>query len=124
MRYVPPKLPQGANEKGEVILHVIVPQTGGKPRKLSAISGDPELTCSAVRAVRDWVFLAYVYNGKTSKWKVTFIFASKQQSSAMQLAKIAIELIDHAGGVFSCIHSTYIRSIHQTRNIATTAPAM
>jgi len=64
MRYVPPKLPQGANENGEVVLHVIVPRTGGKPTRLSAISGDPALMRSAVRAVRDWVFLAYVYKGE------------------------------------------------------------
>jgi hypothetical protein len=29
-----------------------------------------------------------------------------------------------AARVFECIHSTYNRSIHQTRNIATIAPAM
>jgi hypothetical protein len=63
-RYVPPKLPQGANENGEVVLHVIVPRTGGKPTKISAISGDPALTRPAVRAVGDWVFMAYVYKGE------------------------------------------------------------
>ena len=35
-----------------------------------------------------------------------------------------IALIDHAGVVFDCIHSTYIRSIHQIRNIATIPPAI
>jgi hypothetical protein len=37
--------------------------------------------------------------------------------------KIAIALIDMPER-FECIHSTYVRSIHQTRNIATMAPAM
>ena len=64
IRYVPPKLPQGADENGEVLLHVIVPRTGGKPAKSSAISGDPVLMRSAVRAVREWVFLSYRYEGK------------------------------------------------------------
>jgi outer membrane biosynthesis protein TonB len=64
MRYVPTKLPQGGNENGEVVLHVIVPRTGGKPTKISAISGDPALTRSAVRAVRDWVFMPYLYKGE------------------------------------------------------------
>ena len=64
MRYVPPKLPQGANETGDVALHVIVPRTGGRPTTISAISGDPALTRSAVRAVRDWVFMGYVYKGE------------------------------------------------------------
>jgi TonB family protein len=64
LKFVPPKLPEGANENGEVVLHVIVPRTGGKPAKISAVSGDPALTRSAVRAVRDWVFMAYVYKGQ------------------------------------------------------------
>jgi non-ribosomal peptide synthetase component F len=49
---------------------------------------------------------------------------------------IAATLTSHGFGVgdrlallttldgFECIHSTYIRSIHHTRNIATMAPAM
>ena len=64
MRFVAPKLPEGATENGEVVLHVIVPRTGGKPLKISAVSGDPALTRSAVRAVRDWVFMAYPYKDK------------------------------------------------------------
>jgi Gram-negative bacterial TonB protein C-terminal len=64
MRYVPPKLPRGADENGEVLLHVIVPRTGGKPARISAISGDPALMRLAVRAVREWVFLSYRYEGK------------------------------------------------------------
>jgi len=64
MFYVPPKLPQGASENGEVLLHVIVPRTGGKPAKILVISGDPALTRSAVRAVREWVFMGYVVQGE------------------------------------------------------------
>jgi hypothetical protein len=64
MRYVPPKLPEGADENGEVLLHVIVPRTGGKPANISATSGDPALMRSATRAVREWVFMPYRYEGK------------------------------------------------------------
>lgn len=64
MRFVAPKMPAGANENGEVVLHVIVPRTGGKPVKISVVSGDPALTRLAVRAVRDWVFMAYRYENK------------------------------------------------------------
>jgi outer membrane biosynthesis protein TonB len=64
MRDVPPKLPEGADENGEVLLHVIVPRIGGKPAKISAISGDPALTRSAVRAVHEWVFMSYRFEGK------------------------------------------------------------
>lgn len=64
LRLVRPKLPEGANENGEVVLHVIVPRKGGRPAKISVVSGDPVLTRSAVRAVRDWVFIAYTYEGK------------------------------------------------------------
>ena len=64
VRYVAPKLPDGANQNGEVVLQVIVPRTGGKPAKILAISGDPALTRSAVRAVRAWIFMPYHYNGK------------------------------------------------------------
>ncbi len=64
MKFVPPKLPEGSNENGEVVLHVIVPPTGGKPAKVSAVSGDPVLTQSAIRAVREWIFMGYVYKGQ------------------------------------------------------------
>jgi TonB family protein len=64
MRYVPPKLPQGADENGEVVLHLTVSRTGGKPANISAISGDPALMRSAVRAVHEWVFMPYRYEGK------------------------------------------------------------
>jgi hypothetical protein len=64
MRYVPPKLPEGADETGEVLLHVIVSRTGGKPASISAISGDSALVRSAVREVREWVFMPYRYEGK------------------------------------------------------------
>src|SRR5512133_3206561 len=33
IRYVAPKLPEGANENGEVVLHIMIPATGGTPRK-------------------------------------------------------------------------------------------
>jgi hypothetical protein len=61
MRFVPPQLPEGANENGEVVLHVIVPRTGGKPARISVVSGDPALRLSAVHAVREWVFMACPY---------------------------------------------------------------
>ncbi len=61
MRYVPPKLPEGVHENGDVLLHVIVPPTGGRPARVSVVSGNPVLARSAVRAVRDWVFMAYAY---------------------------------------------------------------
>ena len=64
LRYVPPKLPEGGDENGVVLLHVIVPRTGGKPTRLSTISGDPALVRSAIRAVREWVFMGYLVNGK------------------------------------------------------------
>jgi outer membrane biosynthesis protein TonB len=64
IRYVAPKLPQGANENGEVVLHVIVPRTGGKPTKISAVSGDPALIRSAVLAVRGWIFMPFLYQGE------------------------------------------------------------
>jgi outer membrane biosynthesis protein TonB len=60
----PPKLPEGADENGEVLLHVIVPSTGGKPAKISVLPGDPALARSAIRAVRDWTFMAYIYKGE------------------------------------------------------------
>ena len=63
LRLVRPKLPKGANENGEVVLHVIIPRTGGKPAKIAAVSGDPVLTRSAVRAVRNWAFIAPTYKG-------------------------------------------------------------
>ena len=63
MRYVPPKLPEGVDENGEVLLHVIVLRSG-KPAKISAISGDPTLMRSAVRAVRQWIFMPYLYKGE------------------------------------------------------------
>src|SRR6202041_2757289 len=61
MRYVPPKLPESADENGEVLLHVTVSRTGGKPASISAISGDSALVRSAVREVREWVFMPYRY---------------------------------------------------------------
>jgi Gram-negative bacterial TonB protein C-terminal len=61
MRYVAPKLPAGANKNGEVILHVMVPPSGGKAGTISVVSGDPMLARSAIRAVRDWIFMAYEY---------------------------------------------------------------
>lgn len=61
IRYVAPKLPEGANENGEVVLHVMIPATGGTATKVSAVSGEPALTRSAIRAVRGWVFMAYQY---------------------------------------------------------------
>jgi TonB family protein len=64
MRYVPPKLPESADENGEVLLHVTVSRTGGKPANISAISGDPALMRSAVRAVHEWVFMPYRYEGE------------------------------------------------------------
>jgi hypothetical protein len=39
----------------------MIPATGGYATKLSALSGDAALTRSAITAVRDWVFMAYVY---------------------------------------------------------------
>lgn len=64
MRFVAPELLKGANENGDVLLHLIVPQTGGKAVKISAVCGDPALTRSVVRAVRDWVFMPYPYKDK------------------------------------------------------------
>lgn len=64
MQYVAPKLPEGANENSEVVLHVLVPKTGGKPTEISLVSGDPTLARSAIRAVRNWIFMAYLYNGE------------------------------------------------------------
>jgi hypothetical protein len=61
IRYVAPKLPEGTNKNGEVVLHAIIPATGGKATKISVVSGDPALTRPAIRAVRDWIFMAYVY---------------------------------------------------------------
>jgi Gram-negative bacterial TonB protein C-terminal len=61
IRYVAPKLPEGANENGEVVLHVMIPATGGNATKISVVSGDPALTRSAIRAVRGWIFMAYEY---------------------------------------------------------------
>lgn len=61
IRYVAPKLPEGANENGEVVLHVMIPATGGNATNISPVSGDTALRRSAVRAVRDWVFTAYQY---------------------------------------------------------------
>jgi hypothetical protein len=62
--YVPPKLPDGADENSEVLLHVIVPRTGGTPAKTLAISGNPALMRSAIRAVHGWIFFPYVYQGE------------------------------------------------------------
>jgi len=61
LRYIAPKLPENADENGEVVLHVKIPATGGKATKISVISGDPALTRSAIRAVREWIFIAYLY---------------------------------------------------------------
>jgi hypothetical protein len=64
LKLVPPEQPRGANGNEEVVLHVLIPRTGGKPAKISVVSGDPVFTRSAIRAVRDWVFMAYVYKGQ------------------------------------------------------------
>lgn len=61
LKYVPPKFPKDAAENGDVVLHVIIPPTGGKATKIAMVSGDPALGRSAVRAVREWAFMAYVY---------------------------------------------------------------
>jgi hypothetical protein len=64
IHYVAPRLPQGADENGQVVLHVIIPRTGGKPTKISVLAGDPVLARLAVRAVQEWSFMAYVYQGE------------------------------------------------------------
>jgi hypothetical protein len=64
LRYVAPKLPEGADENAQVVLHVVVPRTGGNPTKILVIAGDPALARSAVRAVREWSFDSYVYHGE------------------------------------------------------------
>jgi hypothetical protein len=63
LRRVAPKLPNGANGDSEVILHVTVSKNG-KPAKIEVISGDPILARSAVHAVRQWLFMPYIYYGK------------------------------------------------------------
>ena len=47
--HVAPKLPEGANENGEVVLHVIIPATGERATKVSVVSGDPPLTGAAIQ---------------------------------------------------------------------------
>jgi hypothetical protein len=63
LQRVAPKLPNGANADSEVILHVAVAKNG-KPVKIAVVSGDPMLARSAVRAVRRWLFMPYIYYGE------------------------------------------------------------
>jgi TonB family protein len=63
VRRVAPKVPDKANATGEVVLHLIVAKNG-KPERVSLISGDPALGRSAVRAVKQWLFKPYIYNGE------------------------------------------------------------
>jgi len=37
IRHVAPEVPEGANENGEVVLHVMIPATGGSATKISAV---------------------------------------------------------------------------------------
>jgi TonB family protein len=60
---VAPKLPDTPNANGEVALHLVVAKNG-RPARISVISGDPALTHSAVRAVKQWLFKPYIYNGE------------------------------------------------------------
>ena len=39
----------------------MVPASGGKAGTISVVSGDPMLARSAIRAVGDWIFMAYEY---------------------------------------------------------------
>jgi len=63
LRRVSPKVTDTPNANGEVVLHLIVAKNG-KPGRISLISGDPSLARSSVRAVKQWLFKPYIYNGE------------------------------------------------------------
>jgi hypothetical protein len=63
VRRVAPKIPDMDSAKSEVVLRLIVAKNG-KPRRISLISGDPALARSSVRAVKQWLFKPYIYNGE------------------------------------------------------------
>ena len=63
VRRVPPKPADTASAHGEVILRLIVGRDG-KPVRIFVVSGKPALTRSAVRAVKQWLFKPYIYNGE------------------------------------------------------------
>jgi outer membrane biosynthesis protein TonB len=64
VKRVAPNLPDAANVNSEVVLHLIVSKNGGKPARISVISGDPALARLTVRAVKQWIFKPYIYNGQ------------------------------------------------------------
>ena|ERR1700723_3327210 len=63
LRRVAPKVTDTANANGEVVLRLIVAKNG-KPKRIFLISGDPALARSSVRAVKQWLFKPYIYNGE------------------------------------------------------------
>jgi TonB family protein len=63
VRRVAPKFPDAANANGEVVLHLVVAKNG-KPARISVISGNSALARFAVRAVKQWLFKPYIYNGQ------------------------------------------------------------
>jgi TonB family protein len=79
---VAPKLPDTPNANGEVALHLVVAKNG-RPARISVISGDPALTHSAVRAVKQWLFKPYIYNGEYVEMESTFTSISLTETSSL-----------------------------------------
>jgi TonB family protein len=65
----PPKA-KAAKIQGSVLLHAVI-GTDGKIASLSVISGPPELTQSAVDAVRQWTYKPYLLNGEPTAVETT-----------------------------------------------------
>jgi periplasmic protein TonB len=66
VRYVPPEYPQEAREKhisGDVFLQVTIDRQGNSTN-IRAVSGDPILVKSAIKAVSQWKYRPYVLNGE------------------------------------------------------------
>jgi hypothetical protein len=64
VKRVAPKLPDAANGNSEMVLHLIVGKYGGKPARIAVISEHSAVARSVVRAVKQWIFKPYIYNGE------------------------------------------------------------
>ena len=70
---VNPVYPQEAREQGiqgAVVLHAII-GADGAIKELAVVSGPPELTTSAIEAVRQWVYKPYLLNGEPTEVETT-----------------------------------------------------
>lgn len=83
---VPPVYPAEAKERGiqgAVVLHAII-GADGTVKELAVISGPPELTPSAMEAVRQWVYKPYLLNGEPTEVDTTITVNYALDGSAGQ----------------------------------------